>query len=72
MKRLPVYADSKHRVVYVPGGLWQAQKIGLQKGTKIFDPWIPLHRPTDFATAKRQVDEKVAMSKVVEAAAEAA
>lgn len=71
MKRLPIYADNKHRVVYIPGGLWQAQKYSGQKGTKTFDPWTPLYRSTDFAIAKRQIDERVATAKALESSAAA-
>lgn len=54
----PVYhkTNPKLRIASAPHGLWQLQRFGDAKGTRDFDPWFPVHRPTTFVAAEAQMN----------------
>lgn len=74
--------NNEFRLVSFPNGLWQAQRTNGDNGRKFvpkvkgdknsidiphYDPWKGISRPVDLASARRLMDERVAMQAIVSA-----
>lgn len=59
--RKPIYSDKQKgfRLCSMPNGLWQLQALK-EKPTKWSGGWEPMARSTDLATAKQQLEARVA------------
>lgn len=50
--RKPQYTtDREWRIVSVPNGLWQLQRDGQGKGTRMFDPWVKQSHSVEWSEA---------------------